>query len=323
MLVKQQSYQWSQLATEIIVTGIKNGATPKVILRNMRDKGCFLSASEPSMIQLYNKISNLKKVLNLTENLCNTHDLRQKIDPHLDVPDDETTAYVPYANIDDSDETEETRICVIFATKKTLSLLSQSKNLHLDATYRLNWNGFPVMVIGVTSPIGKFHASFSVLSSHEDSDAWSEIYSFVHSLGVHPKNRMADGATSITKAGREVFDSCVECKEATRNMCWSHVHRNLTPQMKTIKSLDKNVGIQLLSDIEDIQWMSNKETFQDMVAMLESKYLNLKPGNSQLVTAIETFFSYFKKVWVESEECFWYEGANPLTIRELRAKIVK
>ena len=59
-----QVYRWSPLATEIIVFGIKSGASPKVILRNMREKGCFITAPEPSMQQLYNKIANMKKVLN-------------------------------------------------------------------------------------------------------------------------------------------------------------------------------------------------------------------------------------------------------------------
>ena len=59
-----QVYRWGSSATEIIVLGIKSGASPKVIFRNMRDKGCFQSVPEPTSQQLYNKIANLKKVLN-------------------------------------------------------------------------------------------------------------------------------------------------------------------------------------------------------------------------------------------------------------------
>ena len=59
-----QVYRWGSLATEIIVLGLKSGASPKVILRNMREKGCFQSVPEPTKQQLYNKIANLKKALN-------------------------------------------------------------------------------------------------------------------------------------------------------------------------------------------------------------------------------------------------------------------
>ena len=40
---KSLVFKWSQQATDIVVMGIKNWATPKVILRNMRDKNCFTS----------------------------------------------------------------------------------------------------------------------------------------------------------------------------------------------------------------------------------------------------------------------------------------
>ena len=46
-----QVYRWTPQATDIIITSIKNGATPKVILRNLRDKGCFVANEEPSQIQ--------------------------------------------------------------------------------------------------------------------------------------------------------------------------------------------------------------------------------------------------------------------------------
>ena len=46
------------------------------------------------------------------------------------------------------DDPEDTRFLAIFATKRTLSLLSKSDILHVDATYRLNWNRYPVMIVG-------------------------------------------------------------------------------------------------------------------------------------------------------------------------------
>ena len=42
----------------------------------------------------------------------------------------------------------EPRFCVIFATKKSQATLSSIDFLQTDATYRLNWMGFPVFVFG-------------------------------------------------------------------------------------------------------------------------------------------------------------------------------
>ena len=166
----------------------------------MRDKNCFTSPEEPTMMQLYNKISHFKKIMNLTDHIEDTHQMRQKIENHIEVPDNDIEAYIPYYNIqDDVDQADKTRFCIIFSTKRLLSFLTKSSTLHIDATYRLNWQGYPVMIVGVSSATGKFFGSMSVLSSHEVSEAWAEIYTFIHGLNVHPKFRMGDGAQSITK----------------------------------------------------------------------------------------------------------------------------
>ena len=127
------------------------------------------------------------------------------------------------------------------------------------------------MVVGVSSAQGKFFGSFAVLSSHEDTEAWKEIYSFVHRQDIHPRYRMADGAQSITKAGEEVFSDCEDCRDSERLMCWSHVHRAITPQLKSLRLLNKEVASNLLSDIEEIQWSANNSTFSSL-NLLEEKY---------------------------------------------------
>ena len=49
---KAAVYIWTKAATETILTGIKNNARPKVILRNLRDNGCFINFPEPTPQQL-------------------------------------------------------------------------------------------------------------------------------------------------------------------------------------------------------------------------------------------------------------------------------
>ena len=100
-------------------------------------------------------------------------------------PDNDFQAYIPCSEIhDDEDKDEETKYVVIFATKRTLSFLNQGDTLHIDATYRLVWNGFPVIVCGVTGKTGKFHGSFSVLAHDEKAWTWNKVYTFVHERDV-------------------------------------------------------------------------------------------------------------------------------------------
>ena len=179
-------------------------------------------------------------------------------------------------------------------------------------TFRLTWNGFPVIVCGVTGKTGKFHGSFTVLAHDEKAWTWNKVYTFVHERGCHPKFRMGDGAPAITKAGEEVFADCDQCKDSLRLMCWSHVHRAVTKSshFKHLRSVNKKLAEALLADIETIQWSSNLETFQPIFSLLEEKY-TLKQSDTATLAAIKQFFNYFKDVWTESKENIWFEGGHP------------
>ncbi len=45
--------------------------------------------------------------------------------------------------------------------------MSLSNMLHVDATYKLNWNGFPVFVIGITDSARAFHCIGIAISENE------------------------------------------------------------------------------------------------------------------------------------------------------------
>ena len=119
------------------------------------------------------------------------------------------------------------RLTVIFTTGNLLERMRKSSNIHVDATYRLVWQRYPIFICGVTSSTGTFFGSMVILSSHEDAEAWAEVYKYLHSLNIHPKFRMSDGAKAITRGALDVFADCEEedCKESVRLMCWSHVYR--------------------------------------------------------------------------------------------------
>ena len=161
-------------------------------------------------------------------------------------------------------------------------------------------------ITGTSSPTGRFFASFSVLSSHEDADTWSTIYKFVKDLGVDPKFQMGDGAKAITKAGKNIFDD----KSFFRFMFWSHVHARILPQLKRVSAHNTLISDSILADIVDLQWsVLNEETFRKTFKLIEQKYLD--KHDVVLNGVLEKFFAYMRKVWVDSNECLWFEGAHP------------
>ena len=142
-----KQFRWTKKQTDIISTGVLNHAKPNVIKRNLNNANVFTGA-KLSKVQLYNKITNLKKIVFPSEKISNTHDLRQLVAANLEVPEDGLEGFVVDHEIDDEKEEEDPRFTIIFSTRKNLSKLRSDRVFQSDANYRLNWNGFPVFVGG-------------------------------------------------------------------------------------------------------------------------------------------------------------------------------
>ena len=118
--------------------------------------------------------------------------------------------------------------------------------------------------------------------------------------------QLGDGAKAITNAGKNVFSDIV----SFRLMCWSHVHSNLLPRLKSILPLDKTVHTSILKDITDLQWsVLNEDSFRHVFSLIEAKYIG--KYNDVMNGILAKFFRYMRKVWVESDEFRWFEGSHP------------
>lgn len=142
-------FKWTEEQNNIIVNCLKvqKNAKPNYIKRLLKESNTF-GIRQPTQMQLYNKIAAAKKKLSPSVNILNTFELRQKVSEHLDVPETEVVGYIPHWEILDENENEEPRFCIVFSTAMNQKKLQCSTVLQTDATYRLNWMGFPVIVIG-------------------------------------------------------------------------------------------------------------------------------------------------------------------------------
>ena len=101
--------------------------------------------------------------------LLDTADLRNYIDDRLEVPADPDQCYIVDWSIDDSDVvTGKPRFTVTFTTVNLLRRL-RSQFIQDDATYKMNWMGYPVLTHGVSTDTGRFFLTHITLSSHEDT----------------------------------------------------------------------------------------------------------------------------------------------------------
>ena len=97
-------FRWTKSQTEIVFEGVRNGAKPKIILRNLRKAKAFNTGNEPTMPQIYNKVSHTKTLLQKADEILNTHDLRMKAQDLFNVPESDLECYIPFYEINDEDD---------------------------------------------------------------------------------------------------------------------------------------------------------------------------------------------------------------------------
>ena len=248
-----KKYLWTPQQEEIILPLARNKMTPVVIMRELRRKEASNARGVyPTLTQINTKKKYMYQKHAMEEMvMLDTADLRNYIEERSVLPEDPHQCFIVDSTIDDSDVTTgKPRFTVSFSTRSLLKRISKHF-IQDDATYKMNWQKYPVLTHGVSTDTGRFFLTHVTLSSHEDTQAWKTNFSFIkNQIGGCPKFCMADGAWEITNAAKDVFGGL-----SKRLMCWSHTYRNVRPKLATIRKENKELGESILSDIESIQWM--------------------------------------------------------------------
>ena len=141
-------FKWTDEQTHMIADALKSFHKPSVIHRILNDANAF-NHKKPTKVQLYNKISALKKKVFPKHELINTHQMRQRIMLDADDPIEDDSPFIPFWEVLDENNEPAPRFTIIFTTKNNQAKMSNLTFLQTDATYRLNWRGFPVFLIGM------------------------------------------------------------------------------------------------------------------------------------------------------------------------------
>ena len=111
-----------------------------------------------------------------------------------------------------------------------LNILIGHKQIVIDATYKLNYQGYPLVVGGTTDRMRKLHPAFAGLVSNETHVAYCVIFSALKDLikenckiDYCPTNLIADGAEPISNGFCETFKSSKDFPKFKRSMCWFHL----------------------------------------------------------------------------------------------------
>lgn len=144
---------------------------------------------------------------------------------HEQVLTDDDEAFVIESHFSSFDE--DLRFCVAFSTPLLLKMLSTRTTICIDATYKLNWLGYPLVVLGTVDRAKHFHPLVYACLSHERTLDYKSIFAIVkdaiktHSKDFEPEILIADGADAIRNAYYQIFVRAI-----LDVMCFAHVIRN-------------------------------------------------------------------------------------------------
>jgi len=137
---------------------------------------------------------------------------------------------------------------IFVSTRRLLSYAILSDMWQVDATYKLNWQGYPLFPIGVTDMSKQFHPIGWALTSYETTEDFEFVLrALKHGISktmeknFMPKFIMGDAAEAISKA---VANFNPHLKRA---MCWYHMINRVDVHLSKVR--DPNLKTSFRKDI--------------------------------------------------------------------------
>lgn len=193
---------------------------------------------------------------------------------------------------------------VFVSTPRLLEWATFNEVVHIDATYKLVWEGLPVIVVGTTDKDRHFHPSGLGVCSGETGQDYAFVFKALvdgiqatHGVDYQPKVLVADAADAITNGFKSVFGDNFK-----RVFCWFHVIRAIDNHLSKIS--DKEFQQRIRADIEELHYCESKRVFDAVTPLFFAKWKAM--GNFE----VNAFLHYFDKEWIRSHQG-WYEGFAP------------
>lgn len=258
---------------------------PKKILDILIKKQVTL----PSKTELNNYLSSLRKV-KYGSNVMSLGELENFCLQNSKVPDDVDAAFVVSYQV----VYEEQPFFRFFVSTKTLLKLSCDANhIHADATYKLVWQGFPVLLLGTTDRDRVFHVFGLSVCSKEQTEDFIFLFKTIKSAdqdifqkSIAPKYLVCDAAKSIQNAFINVFGS-----DVTIIMCWAHMKKCVQKKAEQLVH-PKEKRNEILKDIDLLQ--------QKFMEYFQHEWLECNPnwfeGVSKLVPSTNNALESFNRV---------------------------
>jgi hypothetical protein len=198
---------------------------------------------------------------------------------------------------------EEPVVRLFLTTRRLLTNATHADLLSVDATYKLNFHGYPVLMAGVIDSDKKYHPLGVALCITETGDDFAFLCQAIRdsvllSTGhdFQPRFLLADAAAAITNGAREAFGDFV------RLTCWFHAAKKIEGRLRRLPAATASA---IYNAVCLLQLSRGLEEFLAGVELLRAQYVDGEDAG------IAAFFTYLDEEWLTPQRRLWFEGAGP------------
>lgn len=104
-------------------------------------------------------------------------DLSEWCEKRMAFPNEKDEAFVLGYECSTTENDQHFKFCM--STPHLLDILSSANVISIDATYKLNWMEYPLIILGVVDNMKRFHPMVYGCSSHERTEDYRYIFETV------------------------------------------------------------------------------------------------------------------------------------------------
>lgn len=187
----------------------------------------------------------------------------------------------------------------VISTPRLLKNTAEQKNLSADGTYKITWQGFPLIVVGTLDRAKHFHVSAIVVTSNERESEYKFVFGAIK-MGVERESKkvfkphilLSDHAGAIRNGFFAIFGP------SQNVICAIHLFRKLREKSGFSSKENKQ---QIKNDIFVLHSAPDADTFDHAVLLFLEKWQETE----------EHFCTYFKSTWLGETTRNWYMGYSP------------
>lgn len=211
------------------------------------------------------------------------------------VPDTIDKAFV----VDWTYDAKDNAFAFVISTRRLLTIANELKNMSSDGTYKIMWQKFPLIAVGMIDRAKKLHVTGIVVTSNERKSEYEFAFKAIR-MGVERETKqifkpdviVSDHAAAIRNGFFAAFGP------AQNVICSVHMFRKLKERSGYSSKENKQ---KIIDDVYVLHSSPDAESFDHAVLLFLEKWQ----------ATDEIFCTYFKSTWLGETTRNWYRGYSP------------